>query len=946
MYPLLILREEIVCLTILLFLILNGRFYQMGKDSGNFLRLTLFGVGHVVFDIITVLMDNHIGEVPFAFSWVAHALFYLFAILFAYEFFCYTAQLCLSQKTVRKFRMIALILPVLYFFFLPFFDIVYLPGYGTSYGTGLPVYLAFGISLFFFASSVSLIIVYWKNIPKHTLLALIPMLTILILAGSVQLAIPEFLFTGGAVTIVTVGFFFSLENPADVFRRKVQIDALTGVKSRHSYEEDIRRIDEKYSPDSRTTYIIVFCDLNRLKAVNDLFGHLEGDNYISSVSNILQKNMKRADGIYRMGGDEFMAIYKNVPEDELKKDIENVHRDCELLTEQRNYDVGVAIGYAVSGSEYKSIREVLKVADYLMYKNKAEMKKQKAYIRDKSYEKLNITGLTDRIFDAFAETEYRTYPFICNMETNIARISRHWVEYFNLPGEFIYDFNTLWAEYIHPDDRADFEESINGVLNSETPIHNMQYRARNKNGEYIVCTCRGAVVKGKNGEPDLFAGTLINHGIAESIDPVTGLRNDHALDSYFELLIKRKTPAIILKVSIIGFNRINMLYGYSNGNELLCQFADAIKTVIREKGDLFRIEGTKFIICLPRVSEKDTSEIYDSIRAIAEHELKLTFSLIPLQVAGGAYVLNPEHFGKITSIRSSLIYAHEQSKYEYCGKLVFYRDTEDLDDSETPQSQSDYKLLSKIHQDAITDKKGFYLRYQPIINTQTGKITGGEALIRWMSKEYSEIPPAQFVPWLENDPCFFDIGNMVIRRAIADAKAIRMHIPDFVINVNITQQQLLHEDFRRNVLAALEEYDYPPEGLCLELTERCKELDIEFLKGEVEFFRGHNIRTALDDVGTGSASFALVLSLPVDEIKVDRIFVGELFDKKANRIFVRSLADAAESLGETICFEGIEDEKTYDYLKQYKNSCYQGFYFARPLLFNDFIEKIESEKQK
>ena len=89
LYPLLIVREELVCLVILLFLLLNAHFYKMGKDSGNFLRLAILAVGHVVFDIITVITVNHREAVPLWLNNVLHVIFYFFAILFAYQFFCY-----------------------------------------------------------------------------------------------------------------------------------------------------------------------------------------------------------------------------------------------------------------------------------------------------------------------------------------------------------------------------------------------------------------------------------------------------------------------------------------------------------------------------------------------------------------------------------------------------------------------------------------------------------------------------------------------------------------------------------------------------------------------------------------------------------------------------------------------------------------------------------------
>ncbi len=120
-------------------------------------------------------------------------------------------------------------------------------------------------------------------------------------AECIQIAVPELLITGGAATIVTVGSF-SLENPADVFKQKLLIDALTGVKSRHSYERDIQRMEAEYARDRKIRFGLVFCDINNLKAVNDERGHMEGDAYIGHIAQILMKDLHGAENIYRMGG--------------------------------------------------------------------------------------------------------------------------------------------------------------------------------------------------------------------------------------------------------------------------------------------------------------------------------------------------------------------------------------------------------------------------------------------------------------------------------------------------------------------------------------------------------------------------------------------------------------------------------------------------------------------
>lgn len=503
MNPLLILREEIVCLVILLFLLVNALAYQTGRDSGSFLRLALCAVGHVACEILVVLAMNPPGRVGAGANRLFHAFFYLFAVLFAYEFFCCTVRLGFaSRAAVRRARRWGLPAVLLYAAALPFLPLYYLKGNGIHYGMGPFIVVSFAVAMLYFAASAVILFLRRRRIPRQVKLALLPLLLAMMATEGLQWAVPELFFSGGALTVVTVGFFFALENPADFFRQKIQVDALTGVKSRHCYETDIRQVEQRYREGGRQSYAVVFCDINNLKAVNNLYGHLEGDRYISAIAGILTREMKSAERIYRMGGDEFMALYHNQPESVIQGEIQAVHGACQRLSQEKEYPAGVAVGYALSGSGYRSIREVLKVADYRMYKDKAEQKAQLTLHNEGS--QCNVTGLTDRLFDAVAQAAGdRCCPFLYNMETNMARISPFWVEQFGLPGEFLYDFPAIWLDWLHPDDRERYQQDLRQVLAGKFSGRTQEYRARNRAGEYVVCTCRSHVLRGKNGEPDL-----------------------------------------------------------------------------------------------------------------------------------------------------------------------------------------------------------------------------------------------------------------------------------------------------------------------------------------------------------------------------------------------------------------------------------------------------------
>lgn len=171
---------------------------------------------------------------------------------------------------------------------------------------------------------------------------------------------------------------------------------------------------------------------------------------------------------------------------------------------------------------------------------------------------------------------------------------------------------------------------------------------------------------------------------------------------------------------------------------------------------------------------------------------------------------------------------------------------------------------------------------------------------------------------------------------------MRKIIPDFILNVNIAAPQLAREEFRESVMQALADTGYPAKNLCLELTERCRELDFEFMRQEITFFREKGIRVAMDDFGTGNASLQLVLELPIDEIKIDRTFLRDIESRKINQVLVSAAAIGAQTIGADVCIEGVEDQRMATYLQVYEPTYYQGYHYARPLPKEEFLSLISS----
>ncbi len=125
--------------------------------------------------------------------------------------------------------------------------------------------------------------------------------------------------------------------------------------------------------------------------------------------------------------------------------------------------------------------------------------------------------MLDEFYNALSAVAEDSYVFLTDLETDVSRWAKEAVDIFGLPGEYMNNVGDLWAEHIHPDDRDEFEVSIERIYMGSDDSHDMKYRARTKEGGYVVCTCRGVVVKDSKGKPIYFCGAIKNHGVRSSV---------------------------------------------------------------------------------------------------------------------------------------------------------------------------------------------------------------------------------------------------------------------------------------------------------------------------------------------------------------------------------------------------------------------------------------------
>ncbi|MCM1330748.1 MAG: GGDEF domain-containing protein [Ruminococcus sp.] len=371
----LVLRSEIACAVILILLLGYNIIYGC-KSEKFFLRICLVALAHVIFDGITVFTVNNQELVGSTVNNIMHMLMYLSAVWFGCEIFCYILKNLISIKSLKKYLKFVRLPVLIYMVAMPFLEIQYFQGNGTKYSMGSCTVAGFALTTIYTIIGTAMLIINIRKAEKSVIIGLLPCNIFVLICMGVQLAVVEFLFTGAAVTLVTMGLFFAMENPAAHFMKRAYIDIDTGIKNKNCYNEDMKKLNDKIfiSEKNSGEFVCAVCDLNGLKAVNDNFGHIAGDELIRAAADVLSKNLKSAYNVYRIGGDEFVAVFIGHNKNIIEKEVAEVRTDCGRYTNLK-HPLSIAIGIAdISDDKFLNVFDIISLADKRMYEDKVRIK--------------------------------------------------------------------------------------------------------------------------------------------------------------------------------------------------------------------------------------------------------------------------------------------------------------------------------------------------------------------------------------------------------------------------------------------------------------------------------------------------------------------------------------------------------------------------------------------
>jgi diguanylate cyclase (GGDEF)-like protein len=417
-------------------------------------------------------------------------------------------------------------------------------------------------------------------------------------------------------------------------------------------------------------------------------------------------------------------------------------------------------------------------------------------------------------------------------------------------------------------------------------------------------------------------------------DPLTQLPNRRLLMDRLEQSMHTSTrhsrKSALLFVDLDNFKTLNDTLGHHQGDLLLAQVSQRLKTCIRDGDTVARLGSDEFVVMLENLSEDDI-EAATQAETVADNIIQAFQQ--DFQLDQGAYHSTPSIgitlFGgeALQSSEQPLRHAELamfQAKAAGRNMLRFF-------DARMQAEVSAHAALEADLREAV-QKQQFLLHYQPQV-VGPGRITGVEALVRWQHPQRGMVPPAEFIPRAEESALILPIGQWVLETACAQlaAWANRPALAHLTMAVNVSAHQFRQSDFVDSVLATLARTNANPKRLKLELTESMLIDDVEAVITRMGALKAYGVAFSLDDFGTGYSSLAYLKRLPLDQLKIDQGFVRNIVTDPNDAAIAKMVVVLAESLGLAVIAEGVELQAQADFLAHLGCHAYQGYLFSKPL---------------
>ena len=404
-------------------------------------------------------------------------------------------------------------------------------------------------------------------------------------------------------------------------------------------------------------------------------------------------------------------------------------------------------------------------------------------------------------------------------------------------------------------------------------------------------------------------------------DSLTDLPNRLMLRDELDRTIGRGTTVSLLLLDIDNFKEINDSFGHQVGDILLRQVGPRLREGLESASMVARLGGDEFAVLLPGADSERASQIARGILQSLEgpflsedHALEIAASIgiatYPDHARGAEQLLQRADVAMYLAKRTG-------------GSFAVYRPEDDPYDARRLAVRADLRRA--------IERREIVLYYQPQVALATGEVIGFEALARWHQAERGWVPPSEFIPVAEHMGLIKPLTAQVVELAARQSLVWQEAGIAALIAVNVSMRNLLDPRFPEVLEGLVAASGIVPDRLKLEITESAVMAEPARVLETMNRLRAGGLRFSIDDFGTGYSSLTYLQRLPVEEIKIDRTFVGQLATDPGSAAIVRATIELGGSLGLDVVAEGVEDAATWQMLNRLGCSTAQGYFLSRPM---------------
>lgn len=413
------------------------------------------------------------------------------------------------------------------------------------------------------------------------------------------------------------------------------------------------------------------------------------------------------------------------------------------------------------------------------------------------------------------------------------------------------------------------------------------------------------------------------------INSVTGLPNYIGIESLFQQKIQANPNMSLMGIHIRNLDEIGLALGPRGIDKFLITIALDLTRGLPPGVTLGHTQASVFILLI----EKE--EMVDEVVKYCQNHFKSTYSVdeIPVfaeEIIGIAnYPRDDDTFGGLfRKVRMTINYGEKQ------GKVVAK-----YDDSIIDPSAENTMLLTELKDAIEHDTLSVY--YQPKVNMKTGKVEAVEALTRWIHPSKGMIEPTRFIPLTERTMLINPFTKWLLKRTLKDMAAWEAKGRVMNLAVNFSMRNFLDRSVIDWLFELIEQHKLDPSRIEIEITESALSDNLEEVIKRLNYIRARGVRITIDDFGTGQASQQYLFQLPIDAIKIDRIFIQEIEYNTVAQAIVQNAISLGQQMKHSVTAEGIETQGQYDMLAKMSCELGQGFLIAKPLPFNSLMSWLD-----